>query len=1035
MRIFSPLFTFYLTAMPRYLYGCLLASLLAACAPKTPEAVRPDFSAYLARSLDERQDAAHATEPLVVAPGLEVALFAAEPLLSNPTNMAIDARGRVWVCESYNYSVSPDQRTEPGGRITILSDTDGDGRADTRQIYYQGEDVDLALGIGVFGNQVFVTQSPYLFVFTDDDGDDRPDRKDTLFSGMGEPGDHSAHAVVFGPDGRFYFNHGNAVKQVLSPRGDTLRDPSGHPLRSTGHPYHGGMVYRFGPGGSNPEVLAHNFRNNYEVCIDAYGTLWQSDNDDDGNQSVRINYVMEHGNFGYLDEYTGAHWSAPRLGREARIADRHWHQQDPGVVPNMLITGAGSPTGIVVYEGDLLPPVFRGQIIHADAGPNVVRAYPATPAGAGYTARVEPIFHSEHDQWFRPTDVAIAPDGSLFVSDWYDPVVGGYASGDHAKGRIFRVAPPGSRYRQPKTDLSSLDGAASALSSPNEDLRYQAWQQLRQAGMAAEAALQRVWERGAPPARARALFVLGQLGETGGAWIDRGLRDADPQIRVAAVRLARQQGQDMPARVQQMQQDSSAAVRRELALSLHGLADAAADAAWAALARQHDGQDRWYLEALGIGADGNWDSRLAAWLADGDPRSPGGRDIVWRARSASALPLLADLIGRSDTDSLARVHYFRAFDFHRDPSKNEVLLGLLAADLPASRQIRELALLQLDPAAVPMTPALAQTIDQTLAGMQGRVEWVDLVAKFRRQSQRQALLQLAIDSAGGRLGTYAVQVLMDPQRLGAATQVEQAIRSDTTKGQALLRSMSGVGRREVLDLLQRLVLDARLDMGLRKTAVMSMGQSWWGEEYLLGCVKQQAFAEELEPVAASILFSVYRARIQDEAAQYLTRPGSADGVPLPPLRDLVATVGSPVKGRAVFQTYCQTCHVVAGEGVAFGPELTLIGDKLSKEGLFRSIIYPSEGINYGYEAYELELKSGGSAIGIVVSETATQIDLRLVGGSVHTYARADILSQKPYGTSLMPNLSQAMRIEQLTDLVSYLATLRQQTPGAQTAAR
>jgi hypothetical protein len=104
-------------------------------------------------------------------------------------------------------------------------------------------------------------------------------------------------------------------------------------------------------------VLGHNFRNNYEAAIDSYGTIWQSDNDDDGNMGTRINYVMEFGNYGYTNEMTGAGWQARRTGMELEIPKRHWHQNDPGSIPNLLFTGAGSPAGMIVYEGSLLPEV------------------------------------------------------------------------------------------------------------------------------------------------------------------------------------------------------------------------------------------------------------------------------------------------------------------------------------------------------------------------------------------------------------------------------------------------------------------------------------------------------------------------------------------------------------------------------------------------------------------------------------------------------------------------------------------------------
>ena len=124
-------------------------------------------------------------------------------------------------------------------------------------------------------------------------------------------------------------------------------------------------------------------------------------------------------------------------------------------MPNLLQTGAGSPTGMVVYEGSLLPAEFRNQIIHSDAGPNVVRSYPVQKNGAGYTAEIINILKGEKDQWFRPADVCIAPDGSLIIADWYDVGVGGHQAGDQVRGRIYRVAPTASAYTITKEDYTT----------------------------------------------------------------------------------------------------------------------------------------------------------------------------------------------------------------------------------------------------------------------------------------------------------------------------------------------------------------------------------------------------------------------------------------------------------------------------------------------------------------------------------------------------------------------------------------------------
>ena len=85
-------------------------------------------------------------------------------------------------------------------------------------------------------------------------------------------------------------------------------------------------------------------------------------------------HVLHYLGHGAYDEKTGAGWKDPRTGMHPEIPQRHWHLNDPGVVPNLLQTGGGSPTGICVYEGRLLPERFWDQLIHCDAGPNVVRA-------------------------------------------------------------------------------------------------------------------------------------------------------------------------------------------------------------------------------------------------------------------------------------------------------------------------------------------------------------------------------------------------------------------------------------------------------------------------------------------------------------------------------------------------------------------------------------------------------------------------------------------------------------------------------------
>jgi len=639
-----------------------------------------------------------------VGDGLGVALFASEPMVRNPTDMDIDERGRVWITEGVDYRVWQKWGTlEPSGdRIVILEDSNQDGVADKETVFYQDPSINAALGICVLGNRVIVSDSPNVFVLTDTDGDGRADKRELLFTGIGgKDHDHGVHAFVFGPDGKLYFNMGNEGKRLCRPASrelplhgpvgkvemTTVVDLDGNPVTDAGAPYRMGMVFRCNLDGSEVETLGWNFRNNYEVAVDSFGTLWQSDNDDDGNRGVRINYVMEFGNYGYADEMTGAGWSAGWSKAKAKGVPEdkkvfyEWHQYDPGVVPNLLHTGAGSPTGILLYEGNLLPS-FRNQIIHCDAGPRVVRGYLLQPSGAGYSASIKNLLSTD-DSWFRPSDVCAAPDGSVYVADWNDAGVGGHNMADQKletmTGRVYRVAPGGSRPSVPKLDLGTPAGCCAALRSPNQATRYQAWTKLLALQGGAEKELLKLWKGQDDRLRARALQLLARIPGRQKAYLGEALKDRDPSIRVCALRIGRALKQDLIPEIEELTRDSAAPVRRECALALRHNPSPKAPALWARLAAQYQGGDPWYLEALGIGADRQWDTFLGAWLAEvrDNWNTPGGREVVWRSRAKKTPALLARLIREKNLSPQDRDHYFRSLDFITGPEKEAALVELL----------------------------------------------------------------------------------------------------------------------------------------------------------------------------------------------------------------------------------------------------------------------------------------------------------------------------------------------------------------------
>jgi hypothetical protein len=156
-------------------------------------------------------------------------------------------------------------------------------------------------------------------------------------------------------------------------------------------------------------------------------------------------------------------------------------------------------------------------------------------------------------------------------------------------------------------------------------------------------------------------------------------KQKNADLRVFAIRLAGLHGLDIVKFVKPLVGDDAPEVRRQCAIALRHSKDPAAAELWAELAYHHVGKDRWYLEALGIGADKNWDAYLDAYLKKvGDKwNSPGGRDIIWRSRAKKTPELLAKILKDPTTNEADQPRYFRAFDFLSGPEKEAALKGLL----------------------------------------------------------------------------------------------------------------------------------------------------------------------------------------------------------------------------------------------------------------------------------------------------------------------------------------------------------------------
>lgn len=1003
-----------------------------------------------------------ATEQLTVHPELTVQLFASEPMMLSPASIDIDHRGRVWVCEVVNYRKHNGERAE-GDRILILEDTDGDAKADKSTVFHQGRDVDSAHGICVLGNKALISCGDDVFWLIDDNGDDKADRKEFMFRKIGgAQHDHGIHAFHFGPDGRLYFNFGNAGKQLCDKNGNLITDIHGIKCTNQNNrPYQQGMVFRCELDGSNVEVLAWNFRNNWEVAVDSFGTLWQSDNDDDGNKGVRINYVMEFGNYGYSDEMTGAGWQTPRIGWESEIPQRHWHQNDPGVVPNMLLTGAGSPTGMQVYEGDLLPSIFHGQPLHCDAGPNVVRGYITQPDGAGYKAEIVNLLDGSKNRWFRPSDVAVAPDGSLIVADWYDPGVGGHGMGDVTRGRLFRVTTKAAEKYLPQHDIKKGDlwtVLIQGLKSPNEDARYLAWNKLEEIGSEAEPELHKLFNdtQSVPQHRARALWLLAAhewerinpgadkpnphdltLPEC----LTKALTDTDPNIRITAIRVARRLVQQAHPEmllevVAKVVRDSSHAVRREAAIALRFDDSAEAARLLGEASASNEPQDRFFIEAVGIGADNKWEALYKA-LSDLDQLDEA--DLPWR--KGSALGNMGELVvrGRASTSAKrleeAIVYHgskgyspspviarkLRALQLLSYKHPAEVSKAALTIFLKADAETALASTALLDRNAIASNPEAKARLDELLKPVIGKPEFVALVERLNLTGFEKELLDFISANPNAPESVNAAR-LIAANRDGALRFLKGA---DAKSAKALIAALGRVSDRAAVAVMnQHFWPEKREDV--RRVLIDALALSGEGGRAIMKWQSEGKLPSELKDQAALALSRSTDAGVRNEAAKALPLPAAQGLANFPKLPELMQLKGDAAKGQAMFtQAGCVACHRVKGQFIDFGPDLTQIGAKLSKDGFFTAILYPSAAIEHSFVGLNVTTKEGQTVMGFAVSETDADLTLKMAGGATTTVAKSHIIKKDELKDSLMPpGLAGAIGPQGLADLVAWLQTLK-----------
>jgi len=456
-----------------------------------------------------------------LAPGYKIELFASEqefPDLAKPMQMSFDNKGRLWVATMPSYPHYKPGDPKPNDKILILEDTNGDGKADKQTIFADG--LHLPLGFEIAPEGVYVSQGTNFKLYTDTDGDDKADKNEILLSGFDDHDTHhNIHAFTADPSGAIYMGEGVFLH--------TNVETSYGPVRATN-----GGFYRYAPQQRRLERTAQlSIPNPWGIAFDDWGQPFFAETSSPDVRWMLPGTVLPrygeatHKSFDLVEK---AHRVRPTSGLEF-IASRHFPDE---------------------VQGDFL--------INNTIGFLGTKEHTLTDSGTGYSSKHRSDLVVSADRNFRPVDMEFAPDGSLYVIDWHNILIGHINARDplrdHSHGRVYRITYPSRPLVKPaRIDGASIEELLDNLKLPEYRTRYRTRRELRGREASQVLSKMKTWVDNLDKNDSRyehhlleALWVSWGLNKIDQPLLRRVLQSKDYRARAAAVQVVRYGGAQLP---------------------------------------------------------------------------------------------------------------------------------------------------------------------------------------------------------------------------------------------------------------------------------------------------------------------------------------------------------------------------------------------------------------------------------------------------------------------------------------------------------